>query len=168
MALTPDPTPTPPTDAPDQLLERAGLTLKQHTDQRWVEVSDRVLYRALRATRTSLPVRAQAPGGPIHISEAVIKAHVLATISSTPGAQIIDITIQTTDRDNYAGLTIIISAEYGTPLIPLADTMRNTASTTLRDLLGSIAPPVTVQTMDVDVADIHVGLANGYRLRQQS
>jgi hypothetical protein len=136
------------------MLEQATQSLREHVDQRWVEISDRVLTRALRATRTSLAVQAWAPGGPIHISEQVLITYLRDAISTVPHAKIQDLAIITEGLDIYAGFTITINASFGLPLIPIADTIRDLANKRLSQLLGPIAPPVTATTMDVHIQDV--------------
>jgi hypothetical protein len=136
------------------MLEQAAQSLREHVDQRWVQISDRVLTRALRATRTSLAVQAQAPSGPVHISEQVLITYVREAVSAVPHAKIQDVVITTEGLDTYTGLTITISARYGLPLLPIADAIRALAKTRLTQLLGPITPPVTVTTMDVHVQDV--------------
>ena len=92
------------------MLEQAAQSLREHVDQRWVEISDRVLSRALRATRTSLAVQARAPSGPVHISEQVLITYIRDAISTVPDVKIQDVVITTEGLDTYAGLTITISA----------------------------------------------------------
>lgn len=157
MAITPDPAKRPQTPTSrrqDAMLAQATQSLRDHVDQRWVQISDRVLTRALRATRTSLPVQAQAAGGPVHISEQVLITYLRDAVSTVPHAKIEDVVIITSGLDTYAGVTITISARFGVPLIPIADTIRNLANRRLKQLLGPIAPPVTVTTMDVHVQDV--------------
>ena len=136
------------------MLEQATQSLREHVDQRWVEISDRVLTRALRATRTSLAVQARAPSGPVHISEQVLITNVREAISTVPHVRIQDVVITTEGLDTYAGLTITISDRFGVPLLPIADAIRALANTRLTQLLGPITPPVTVTTMDVHVQDV--------------
>ena len=62
--------------------------------------------------------------------------------------------IATEGLDTYVGLTITISARFGVPLLPIADAIRALANTRLSELLGPIAPPVTVTTMEVHVQDV--------------
>ena len=136
------------------MLEQAAQSLREHVDQRWVEISDRVLTRALRATRTSLAVQARAPSGPVHISEQVLITYIRDAISTVPDVKIQDVVITTEGLDTYAGVTITISARFGVPLLPIADAIRALVSTRLSELLGPIAPPVTVTTMEVHVQDV--------------
>ena len=136
------------------MLEQATQSLRGHVDQRWVQISDRVLSRALRATRTSLPVRAQAATGPVHISEQVLITYLRDAISTVPHAKIQDVIITTEGIDIYTGVTITIWARYGAPLIPIADTIRDLANQRLTQLLGPIAPPVSVTTMAVHIKDV--------------
>ena len=138
----------------DAMLEQATQSLRDHADQRWVQISGRVRNRALRATRTSLPVRAQAATGPVHISEQVLITYVRDAISTVRHAKIQDVNITTEGIDTYTGVTITIWARYGAPLIPIADTIRDLANQRLTQLLGPIAPPVSVSTMVVHIEDV--------------
>lgn len=139
----------------DARWEAAIAASRAHTDARWVQISERVRTRALRVTRRSLPVTAQAPGGPVHVSEQVLITYLRDAFAAVPGARVEDITIAVGAQDAYAGTTVSISARYGEPLLPIADTLRDLAAARLRDLLGDITPPVTVTTMDVHIDDVH-------------
>lgn len=136
-------------------LEQATRALRDHVDQRWVEISDRVLATALTVTRRSLPVLAQAPGGPVHVSEQVLVTYLRDAVSVVADARIEEILIATGDAGTYTGVTISISARYGMPLLPIADRIRDLATARLQNILGPIAPPVTVTTMHVHIADVH-------------
>lgn len=138
----------------DPMLEKATSSLREHVDQRWVQISDRVRSRALRATRPSLPVRAQASTGPVHVSEQVLITYLRDALSAVPHTKVQDITITTEGIDTYTGVTITIQAGFGAPLIPLADTIRDLANQRLTQLLGPIAPPVSVTTMVVHIEDV--------------
>lgn len=136
------------------MLKEATQSLRDHVDQRWVEIADRVLTRALRTTRTSLAVQAQAANGPVHISEQVLIAHLRDAVSTVPQSRIQDVVITIEGLDTYAGVIITISARFGVPLISVADTIRKLASERLTQLLGPIVPPVTVTTMHIHVQDV--------------
>lgn len=137
------------------MLEQATQALSDHVDQRWVQISDRVRSRALQATRASLPVRAQAATGPVQVSEQVLITYLRDAINKVPHAKIQDIIIATEGLDTYTGVTIIISTLFGTPLIPLADTIRDLANKRLAELLGPVSPPVSVTTMTVHIEDVY-------------
>lgn len=75
MEMTPDmprrePLPGDPPQA--SALGLAAAALRRRADERWVEVSDRVVSRAMTVTRRSQPIRAQASTGPIQVSEQVV------------------------------------------------------------------------------------------------
>ena len=93
MEMNPPPKrPEPPASArEDAMLEQAAQSLREHVDPRWVEISDRVLTRALRATRASLAVQARAPSGPIHISEQVLVTYIRDAISTVPHVKTQDV-----------------------------------------------------------------------------
>jgi hypothetical protein len=148
----PDPASSASTDPG---LEAVAQALRQHTDARWVEISDRVRSRALQSTRGSLPVRAQAPGGPVRVSEQVLISYLRDALANVPGSRVQDITVSTEGVDTYVGLGLYISARYGSPLLPIADRLRTLAASRLGELLGTIAPPPTVTTMHVHVEQIY-------------
>lgn len=158
MAMTlHEPTGSDPSSSPstDPGLEAGAQALRHHADARWVEVSDRVRSRALQSTRRSLAVRAQAPGGPVRLSEQVLISYLRDALANVPGSRVQDITISTEGVDTYVGLGLYISARYGSPLLPIADTLRTLAASRLGELLGTVAPPVTVSTMHVHVEQIY-------------
>ncbi|WP_407343216.1 hypothetical protein [Pengzhenrongella phosphoraccumulans] len=145
-------------DAPrvsDARWDAAIAASRAHAEARWVQISDRVRTRALQITRRSMPIQAQAPSGPIHVSEQVLITYLRDALSVVPGARVDDITIAIGADDTYAGITVLISARYGEPLLPIADALRDLAAARLRELLGDITPPVTVTTMEVHVEDVH-------------
>ena len=139
----------------DARWDAAIAASRAHADARWVQISDRVRARALQVTRRSLPITAQAPGGPVHVSEQVLITYLRDALKVVPGARVDDIAIAVGAQDAYAGTTVCISARYGEALLPIADAMRDLAAARLRDLLGDITPPVTVTTMDVHLDDVH-------------
>lgn len=158
MAMTPpdggsapDPMPTA-----EQDLEIATQALRDHTDERWVEVSDNILAKVLVASRPSHPVRGRAGTEPFHVSERVLTAHVLDTVDQIPHIEAAAIRIHT-GQDRYTGITIVITAEHGLRLIPAADAIREAARDRLTQVLGQLVPPISVSTMHVHVDDVTTG-----------
>ncbi len=149
-----------------ELVGAAALALREHAGRRWVEVADRVRRQALRATRSSPPVAAMAPGGPVQVSEQVLVAQVRDALAHLRGARVEDIEVHTDAGGRYAGVVLVVSAEYGVPLLPVADRLRAAAVDRLRTVLGPVTPPVDVQTLQVHVDDVHrpgdaAGLSRG-------
>ena len=158
MAMTPpSPTPLDQSGEPtrDAYLDAAIGEIRARTDTRWVAIADRVRTRALQSTRRSLPVDAQSPSGTVHVSEQVIITYLRDVLTTVRAARVNDITIAVGADRAYHGVTIFISARYGAALRSIADTMRHLAATRLRELLGTLTPPVTIATMDVRVEDVH-------------
>ena len=156
--MTPDGSgqPRPRTStAQDSHLAAAMSALRARTDARWVELSAEVRRRALQTTRRSLPVRAQASGGPVHVSEQVLITYVRSALRGVPGGRLEDVIIAADAAHRYTGITLCISAEYGVPILPVADAMRDLAVRQLQLLLGDVTPPVAVTAMHVHVQDIH-------------
>jgi len=137
-------------------LAAATQALRQHVDDRWVEMSDRVLSKALAATRRSLPVRAHdlGGGGALYVSEQVLTAHIRDAIAPIPAAAPTQIHIHADTGHHCTGITIEITVQYKEPVIPIADQIRNRSETVLQTLLGPGTPQVTVATMHVHVSDV--------------
>ncbi len=71
------------------------------------------------STHRSHPIRAQASGGPIQISEQALISYLRAAIDATvPGTALAHISLQVTGRDELSGVIIQLIAQYGTPLLP--------------------------------------------------
>lgn len=140
------------------MLDGARDVLVEHLDARWVEISDRVLATALTATRRSSPVRAQAPGGPVQVSEQVLVAYLRAAVDAAdPDGVLAEARIDVEGVDAYAGVTILLVTRYGQPIIPIADRVRAAAYDSLTELLGPVVPAVDVRTMHVHVSDVTTG-----------
>lgn len=155
-SLTPTTTTPEPVSAEGDFatLEAAAAQLRGHIDQRWVEVADRVMNKALLATRRSLPVRAEAEHGPVNVSEQVLTTYIRAAIADIPAAAPTAIAL-TVDPDNRCtAVTIEITVQYNHPVLPIADKIRNHTETVLRELLGPVIPTVTVRDMHVHVSDV--------------
>lgn len=151
MAMTPEPT------FPGTARERsshAAQAYKARADDRWVEIEDRVLARALATTRRSMPVRAASADGPVTVSEQVLVAGIRSAIAGVRGATPVAIRVHADDQNRYTGVLILIRADYGTTLLPVADEIRELARQALDTLLGPLDPPITVRTMQVHVDDV--------------
>lgn len=140
----------------DPRLDAALSSSRTRTDARWVEISHRVRTRALQVTRRSMPITARAPSGQVQVSTQVLIAYVRDALAGVPGARVEDLIVAAGPDGAFTGLTIVISAPYGEPVIPLADALRDRATQRLGELLGDVTPPVTVTTMEVHVDDVHV------------
>lgn len=149
MAMTLD-----PPDRQDQTPKAAVAALHAHADQRWVEISDRVVARSLRVTRPSLPVRAASTGGAVNVSEQVLIAAVRQSLDDLTDATVVGIQINTDQHSRYAGVQITITARYGSPILPVADLIREQARHALSTLLGPVTPTVSVHTMHIHVGDV--------------
>ncbi|MEP6854806.1 MAG: hypothetical protein ABJA33_05015 [Pedococcus sp.] len=142
-----------PGDA-DDLVARAADALRAHADERWVEISDRVLGRALNVTRRSMPVRAASSGGPVNVSEQVLVAGIRSALDGLSGAAPVDIRISTDEQHRYTGVFIALAVDYKSAILPVADHARHCVRDVLLTLLGPVSPPVTVTTMQVHVDDV--------------
>ena len=136
-------------------IDLARRALNDHADRRWVEVAPRVLSTALRATRRSMPVRAHAPGGTVHVSEQVITAYLRDALDGhASGTAVAGIQINIAGQDTFTGVLIELIVQYGTPILPAADRIRAQAATVLLELLGPAATAIEVQTSHIHVSDV--------------
>ncbi len=162
-----DPPPPTTSPGPDELngdearLYEARDQLSHHVDDRWVEVSDRIIWRALNATRRSAPIRtahqnptAPNPLGQVFLSEEVLTAHLRDAIAQVPAAAPSRIHVHADGNHNYSGITIEITVQYPEAIIPIADEIREHTQQVLHQLLGTEIPTVTINTMHVHVSDI--------------
>lgn len=138
----------------DAQTRQAVDLIRSQADDRWVEISDRVLDKALLLTRRSLPVRAEGAGGPVNVSEQVLIAGIRQALESVTGALPSDIQIHTDERHHYTGVLICVNADFGSPILPTADDIRERTQHALTGMLGHVTPPVTVSTMHVHVDDV--------------
>lgn len=151
MALTPDSERIPEEDA---ILRAAASMLRAQADERWVEISDRVLDKALRVTRRSMPVRAASASGPVNVSEQVLITGIRGALEPVAGAIPTAIRVHTDERNHYTGVLICVTVDFDSPILPAADDIRDRAEQALTTMLGPITPPVTVSTMHVHVDDV--------------
>lgn len=135
-------------------LADAAHSLRQHVDQRWVQIADGVLLKALSATRRSLPVRAHSDTGRITVSQQVIIAHVRDAVADIPAAAPTRVHVRADEGHHFSGLTVEVTVQYGHMVLDLADEIRARAETALRQLLGPARVPVTVTAMHVHVSDV--------------
>ena len=140
----------------EQRLDAATESLRAHVDPRWVEVSDRILARVLTATRRSLPIRTSedSSGGALLVSEQVLTTYIRHAVAPVPAAAPTRIHIRSDSDNNYTGVTIEITVQFDEPILPIADEVRDRTEQVLRELLGTIHPPVTVSAMHVHVSDV--------------
>ncbi len=143
----------------DARLRAATAELSRHRDDRWVQIADRVMTRALTATRRSQPVRASHPeagasaDGQLFVSEQVLIAHIRQATAGIPGAAPNRVSINTDATHRCTGVTIAITVHYPDPIIPIADQMRARVEDALGQILGTI-PTVEISSMHVHVTDV--------------
>ncbi len=155
----------------DARLAAATEALSRHVDDRWVQVADRVMTRALTATRRSQPVRAAHPDagasadGELFVSEQVLITHIRHATAPVPGAAPNRVSISTDADHRCTAVTIAITVRYPDPIIPIADRIRARAQDVLGVILGFV-PVVEVSSMHVHVSDVtttdpHTGRPSG-------
>ncbi len=149
----------PPTEVPTgrgyALADAATESLRARREPRWVEIADRVLATALRATRRSYPIRAMTESGPVHVSEQVLITYLRDAVQDTvPDAALLHIRIDIVGRDSLGGVTMSLIARYGVELLPVADRIRLLAAQRLREILGPVDVPVGIDTLHVHFSDV--------------
>lgn len=154
MAMTPtdDGSAMNPEPAESPQVRAAKESLRQHVDQRWVEMSESILARVLARTGPSQPVVGDAPGGTFHVSEAVLRRQLLDAVDSV-SAVVVDAIDIHTEENRYSAVTVVITAQHGLALLRAADEIRQRCQQRLIAVLGE-AVPVDVTTMRVHVEDV--------------
>ena len=138
------------------LLRTAAADLRSHVEARWVEVADALTSRALRASRPSPPVWAQAPSGPVRVAEQVVVTYLRDRLNPVAGCEVHNVRLEVRE-ERCTGVVIVVVAQFGQRLIPLADDLRTRAESVLAEVLGQDMAPVTVTQMHVHVADVTPG-----------
>jgi len=153
----------------DAVLDRATRALRRHTDRGWTLVREDALLKALSAFRPSAPVRGRtgahavdrtgAPPSAVDyfVAADVVVAALREAVVAVPHAAPLAITCSTDDDDRLATVTIEILATFDEPLLPLAAEVRRAAVGRLTTLLGDLAPPATVVTVDLAITDVAPG-----------
>ena len=139
-------------------LSGAARQLSAAADQRWVRIEDRVIAAAMRTPRRSLPIQARTSSGPVFISE-----HALITlINDTVGhalqrCALEQVHLQVTRPDTLTGVTLFMVAQYGHPLLAMADLARELTLQVLHDTLGPLTPPIDVDALWVHFDNVIIG-----------
>ena len=137
-----------------QLLTQAARTLREHTDSGWVALRDDVVATAVRAFRPSAPVRGLLADGELLVASTVVVDQVRRALAPVADVGVLRITCTTTADDALDRLTIELVALYGTPLVPLADEVRQLAAVAVAETLGLVRPPLDRIRVDVSVRDV--------------
>lgn len=141
------------TTADEAILDTAAGELREHVEERWVEIADDMLLSILRRRRPSHPIRATDSAGHFHVSEQVLVTSLQRELDQVPRCEVTEIHVHA-DRDIYTGVTIVATAQYPDPLIPLADQLRLLARARLDRILGESVPEVSLNVMHVHLNDI--------------
>ncbi len=140
------------------LVRAATQSLQDRRDPRWVEISDRVLARALRATRRSPLIRARSASGVVHVSEQVLVAYIRDAVDGVvPDAALLHVRTDLVGGDTLTGVTLSLVARYGVELLPAADEIRRLTAACLVEVLGPVDVPVGLDLLHVHFADVIVG-----------
>lgn len=130
-------------------------------DARWVQIADRVITTALTAPRRSLPVRAQASSGPVYLSEHALVSVIRAALDGAlQRCALREVHLHVDRTGGLEALDLVLVAQYGQPLLPMADLARDLTLHVLRDNLGTVTPQPSVRTMWVHFDDVTVGDPN--------
>lgn len=137
-------------------LRLATTQLREHVEDRWVEIADRMLMNVLGHQRPSHPIRAKSLAGDFHVSEQVLVTALRHALDPVAHCEVTAIHVYA-DRDIYTGVTIVVTVQVPHPVIALADDVRRIAYEQLEQILGTSTPRLTVETMHVHVDDVSRG-----------
>ena len=146
--------PGEPTRSP--ALDQAAAAARRRLDRRWVEVSDQIVSTVLAARRRTRPLRAKGTTGTVFVSDQVVVAGLRSAVDGAVQGSAVSRVDLEVRGDELSGVVVQLVAQYGTPLIPLADEVRALAERRLATLLGPVEAPVTVSAMHVHFSDVTV------------
>ena len=147
-------TPQSPDAGSPGVPQGAGEVLRRRTDERWAEIVDDVVARALRVTRRSSPIQVAGLAGAVTVSEQVVVTLLHEALATVPGGRPSAIDVHTDEGGHYTGVLVVVAVDYGSSVLDVADEVRLRAGALLRELLGPVEPPVTVSAMHVHVDDV--------------
>lgn len=151
-------------DADNVLLARASQVLRRQPEPGWDRISGVVIAAMRAAPRGGWPLTAEPPArnlpgaapGSLSLSDLVLRGALVRRLLLRHACAPTDIEF-TVDGHALRRVRIEFTGGYGTDLRPLAEQIRNTAATLVRELLGDTHPPITPDDIDIVVADIVVG-----------
>lgn len=139
-------------------LRRATEQLRGRVHPRAVAVQDDVLARALRASRTSVSLRARAPYDFVRVSDRVLVAELRRRIDGlSPSAAVGRVYLRLHPDRTLRTVTVELFVQYGTVIMDLADRVRLGVAEVLQQTLGSTSADVDLVLADVHVSDVTVG-----------
>lgn len=156
MSSHPEPTPRDASNGDTGTVDAAAAQLRQHTDERWVEVRSGVLAHVLAVSRPSHPLHALSSTGAYAVSEQVLTSYLRTALDRAPDCEVSAIRVHS-DGDVCTGVTIVITARHDRSLLDLADSIRSAADDVITAVLGDARPRVTVTDMHVHVNDVTRG-----------
>lgn len=136
-------------------LAAATAALRQHTDHGWQQVRGDVVAAALKALRPSTPVRAVHAVGPFTVASEVVVAAVRRALEPLEDASADAVRLSTGDDDRLERIAVSVVAAYGSPLLGVADEVRERTAAVLETLLGAEALGSALDAV-VEV-DVHIG-----------
>ena len=138
----------------DDAVDRAATTLRQHTDRGWVAIRENLFARALAVFRPSAPVRGCHPAGEFFVAADVVVGCVRDALGAVARAGAVRVHCTTDDRHDLEAVTAEVVALYGTPLLPLAQDVRDRVAAALSQALGLAPERVRDLPIHVGVIDV--------------
>lgn len=136
-------------DGADPVASALALARSEVGDAR--AVARRVLASVRRARRPGRRVRAHAPGGPVWVSDAVIR-RVLGARLTAAGVSPVSVDPQL-DGDRLVGVRVRIGVQFGARIAGVVAGIRTEVRSGLVGVVGNLGPglevPVEVQVVDV-------------------
>jgi hypothetical protein len=144
----------PPTD----FIAQATAELRERSTRRAVEVADDVLRNALRASRTSLPIRARGDNDFARVSDQVLITLLRAAIDQALERAAVGRIVLLVDHDQILQrVTIELFVQFGEILIEVGDRVHDVAQRLIDEVLGVSEPTIEVAATHVHVSDVTSG-----------
>lgn len=139
----------------EDLLARAAHSLREITDDGWVQARDSVLARVLRAVRPSPEISGQHEHGTFTLAADILTNRVRAAVDrAVEEVQVADVRCTVGPRQEVESVVVVLSIRFGARITDVAATTRATTAATVSQTLGTSFRVEDV-TLDLHIADVH-------------
>jgi hypothetical protein len=155
MAMSGNPADGSGPETNEDLLARAARSLREITDDGWVQARDSVLARVLRAVRPSQEIAGQHEHGTFTLAADILTNRVRAAVDQAiKQVQVTDVRCAIGPHDQLESVVVVLSIRFGTRITNVAATTRATTAATVSQTLGTSFRTEDV-TLDLHIADVH-------------
>lgn len=137
------------------VLARAADSMREITDEGWVQIRDSVLSRVLRTVRPSRHVAGQHEDGAFTVATAILVSRIRAVLESRDGqVQVLDVGCAVDAEGRLESVNVTLSIRFGASISQVTARARSTAADVVSRTLGLEFPARQV-IVDLHIADVH-------------